>query len=271
MQGRVLYVEIRVHGNTVREYQHDGKIWVEGRKGSEFDIRLKNMSPERVLVVGSVDGLSIMDGKTASYDSGGYILRPLEFITIPGWRLSDDEVAKFFFSKSGQSYAAKMDKPRDIGVIGFAMFKERPQPVTVMHSSRGYSKGPGGMSCNFDMSMDSHNYSASLDPQANAAGDWSVGEVERGGTPRGVRQRVIRQTAKQELGTGFGERVSNRVTTVPFEKASNTPEEVLEIRYDSRQGLQKRGVDLDQRPAVTGEPNAFPGSKGCQPPPGWNG
>jgi hypothetical protein len=61
------------------------------------------------------------------------------------------------------------------------------------------------------------------------------------------------------------------VRSVPFERASETPDEVLEIRYDDRKGLREAGVDLDQRPQVTDEPNAFPGNKNCQPPPGWNG
>jgi hypothetical protein len=75
---------------------------------------------------------------------------------------------------------------------------------------------------------------------------------------------------ENSIGTGFGDKSSHEVRSVPFTQESNKPNEELAINYDSRQGLRKRGVDLDQRPKV-GEPNPFPGNRGCQPPDGWTG
>lgn len=285
MQGNMLSVDVCVHGTPVREYQHNGQLWIEGRKNSDFSIRVKNLTGRRILVVGSVDGLSIMDGKEADYDKGGYILRPFERFDIPGWRLSNDEVAKFFFNKSGKAYAAQMGKPRNIGVIGFAMFHEKYQPPIIRSHFCSGAAPRGG---------DEHQYSTdatslSFDSEP-CKGDWRGFDQQRedhqplsalnantetmrsGGPGAQSRQRVVKQQlAKQELGTGFGERHRHQVESVPFERSSDTPDEVLDIRYDSRQGLRKRGVDLDQRPRVTSEPNAFPGNKGCQPPSGWDG
>ena len=51
--------------------------FVEARKGSEYILRLRNKTLERVLAVVSVDGLSIMNGEQATPDSGGYILAPM--------------------------------------------------------------------------------------------------------------------------------------------------------------------------------------------------
>ena len=270
MQGNKLSVDVCVHGKTVREYQHEGQLWVEGRKSSEFSLRVRNQTGRRVLVVGSVDGLSIMDGKEADFNRGGYILRPFEKFDIPGWRLTNEEVAKFFFNKGGKSYAAQMGKPKNIGVIGMAVFDERPPPAPQIRTfnasaqSRRLRGGASGQSVTRDFNsscMDCMDWMPSSREVFNA-----VPEVERGPSIRSKRVRCA-----QELGTGFGERHRHVVQEVPFEKATDSPAEVLEIRYDSRQGLQRRGIDLDQRQHVTSEPNAFPGEKGCQPPSGWNG
>jgi hypothetical protein len=125
MEGRILDLQVRVHGKAVREFQHDGKIYIEGRKGSEFTLRFRNKTGKRLLAVPSVDGLSVMDGENASFNSGGYILDPYEFMDVPGWRLDDESVAKFIFHKKGKSYAAKKGKPRNVGVIGVAAFLEK--------------------------------------------------------------------------------------------------------------------------------------------------
>lgn len=129
-----------VHGKDVREILHNGSTFIEGRLGSQFSLRISNNSPERVLAVITVDGLSIMNGKEGSFNSGGYVIRPWSTTDIPGWRLDSDRVAKFFFSTIDQSYAAQMDKPTNVGVIGCAIFNEPSRPVfrpLFLKSSRG--------------------------------------------------------------------------------------------------------------------------------------
>jgi hypothetical protein len=291
-------MEVRVHGKPVREYQHKGQLWVEGRKGTDFTLRFRNLTGKRMLVIPSVDGLSIMDGEKCSFDSSGYILSPYQHIDVPGWRLDNSEVAKFVFGKKGKSYAAKKGEPMDVGVIGVATFFEKEYPAhrllrvqsfNLSHSGRstllgdnlmkggggrGMSSGAGGMSAGSD-----HIEGASCYNVQNASMD-SMGvessttcQVEpQGQTRGGDSARFIDQPVSQEIGTEFGERHAHAVVEVPFEKATEKPEETLSIRYDSRRNLRKRGVDLDQKPRVTKEPNAFPGEpKGCEPPAGWDG
>jgi hypothetical protein len=127
-------LEILVRGKPVREYKHtDGYTYIEGRKDSEFELRIRNNTSKRILAVPSVDGLSVMDGKPASSDSTGYIVGSYSSITIPGWRLDDSEVAKFLFEDEKRSYAEATGEGGNQGVISVMVFEEkvkypRPRP-----------------------------------------------------------------------------------------------------------------------------------------------
>jgi hypothetical protein len=81
--------------------------------------------------------------------------------------------------------------------------------------------------------------------------------------------------ARPGLGTQFGERLDSHVTETEFERASSAPMAVSEVRYDDRDGLLSRGIQLsppvrDPRAAEndlrdTAQP--FPQSRFAQPPP----
>lgn len=139
-------IEVLVHGRPAREYPLNGDIWLEGRLGSEFTLRFRNSTARRVEVVLSIDGLSVMNGQTASKDDRGYIVGPYQTADIPGWRLNDREVAKFFFGKLDEAYASKMGKPQNIGVIGAAVFTERQSmPLSTPVFRGGATRGGGEM------------------------------------------------------------------------------------------------------------------------------
>ena len=133
MEENNVIFEILVHGRPVKEYSHKGLVYVEGRPGTEFTLRVaNNRTIRRALAVVTVDGRSVMNGRPGSYASGGYVLKPYSSIVIPGWRLDNEEVAKFFFTGRNDSYAAQMGAPADVGVIGCAVFHERiefPDPA----------------------------------------------------------------------------------------------------------------------------------------------
>lgn len=263
MKGKYVSLEVCVHGKPVREYQHLETTWIEGRKNSEFSLRFRNHTRGRILVVPSIDGLNIIDGKKCSFDSDGYVVRPHETMSIPGWRLDNSEVAKFVFGKKGNAYAAQMGEPLNVGVIGAAVFLEKAyDPKTVirkasmrdgmkMGSPRSGGRGEGQTVCSTS--------NAVLDSNITTVCSTSGSEVMMRDVP-------------QDLGTGFGDRSSYATVEVPFDKHSETPDEVMSVRYDSRQNLRKRGINLDPKPVVTGEPNAFPAEeRGCKPPAGWEG
>lgn len=141
-------MEIVVNGKPIKKYQHNGQIWVEGREGSKYSLRFINNTSNRVLAVASVDGKSIMDGTPASHSSGGYVLRPYQTATIPGWFRDNEHAAQFEFVNVAQSYAAQTGQADNIGVIGCAFFAERERQIFRESATRNYlsALGEGGMS-----------------------------------------------------------------------------------------------------------------------------
>src|SRR3546814_20574948 len=93
--------------------------------GHRYAVRLTNTSGERVLVVLSVDGVNAVTGEDADPSQAGYVLAPWQSTEIDGWRKSLDEVARFSFTDLPDSYAARTGRPRTVGVIGIAVFRER--------------------------------------------------------------------------------------------------------------------------------------------------
>jgi hypothetical protein len=137
---RLYELEVLVNGRPATEYLYREKMLFEGQRGSEYKLRIRNNGRERIAIVLSVDGLSIMNGKTASKDDRAYVIGPCETMDIPGWRLDNRAVASFLFGTLPESYAARMGKPDNIGVIGAAFYQEIPKrPV---HTNEMYGDAP---------------------------------------------------------------------------------------------------------------------------------
>ena len=126
MQKRNYEVEVLVNGHPVKEYYKDGSVYIEGRKGVRFSIRIKNNGYGRIFAIPTIDGLSVINGKDANYDSPGYIINGYNSLTIDGWRTSDSEIAEFYFSSQRDSYRKRIGKNGNLGVIGVAVFREKP-------------------------------------------------------------------------------------------------------------------------------------------------
>ena len=271
-------IEVLVNGRAVREYAHGGDTFVAGKKGAGYALRITNDSDKRVCAVVTVDGLSVLDGKESSHESGGYILPPFQSVTIPGWRLDNEAVAKFVFSSLPESYANRMGKPGAIGVIGCAVFSERAIPRIVIREIHHYPatsprpyypqpyhppstpsprpyRGPAPVWCGIHPRSD---VSAS-GPATPSAGD-----------PRPEAPRVPHQTpVVQGIGTGFGSKTRHEVSSVEFE-AESSPSAVLTLRYADRAGLKALGIDLKARVAQASQKACNPArGVGCKPPEGW--
>jgi hypothetical protein len=105
-----------------------GEYWVAGNPGSRYAIEIRNHSGGRLLAVTSVDGVNVLSGATAGWEQSGYVFDPGESYQITGWRKSHTEVASFTFTDSPNSYAERTGRPANVGVIGVAVFRERPVP-----------------------------------------------------------------------------------------------------------------------------------------------
>ncbi|EYF04770.1 Hypothetical protein CAP_4246 [Chondromyces apiculatus DSM 436] len=102
------------------------KTFAIGQPGQRYSIVLRNLTPNRVECVVSVDGLDVLDGQAASFSKRGYLLDPHGEVEIDGFRQSMDTVAAFRFGSVRSSYAnQKHGDTRNVGVIGVALFHER--------------------------------------------------------------------------------------------------------------------------------------------------
>ena len=125
-------INILVNGNRCKQYQHEGKTFVQANPGSEYAIEIKNNYYKRILAVSSVDGLNVLTGKTASETDSGYLIDAYHSEKIKGFRISDDEWAlfKFGYKFNGKTYAqSKNDgSEKNCGVVGLRLFYEKEYP-----------------------------------------------------------------------------------------------------------------------------------------------
>src|SRR5215470_2862130 len=124
-----LTVYDRTEGRRLPVYWHDGRAYVVGKPGNEYQVSVKNRLREDVLAVVSVDGVNVISGETAYPAQTGYVLSSYRNYDILGWRKSLAETAAFYFTALPDSYAARTGRPDNVGVIGVAVFRERPRPV----------------------------------------------------------------------------------------------------------------------------------------------
>ena len=132
MINEIYTVDILVNDKPIRKYPHNGKLFVEARKGDSYSIRIKNNSYSRVLAVTSADGLDTLTGKSATENGNGYVINGYNSLTIDGFRVSDEKVARFVFDQKNSSYAASKEdgSERNVGVIGIRLFTELVKPST---------------------------------------------------------------------------------------------------------------------------------------------
>jgi len=217
-----LTVVNRATGERIPVYTHRGRAYIAGTPGAKYSLMLSNRTGERVLAVTSVDGINVITGETAAPSQSGYVLDPSGSTEIGGWRKNMGEVAAFYFTALPDSYAARTDRPGNVGVIGVAVFREyrQPRPPAVLQqapsSERREAEG-----------------AASADAQSRAA-----------------------PAPAEKLGTGHGEREASEASWTQFRRASERPSEMISIYYDSRANLIARGIIPDRSRA---EPNPFPG------------
>ena len=202
-----------------------GQTWVEGRDQDEYSLKITNRCDTRVLAIVSVDGLNVLNGKKAGFDDTGYVVE--REVIIPGWRKSADNTAAFYFTYPGDSYADRVGKGQNVGVIGVAFFAEKveiPEMPAVQSAPT-----PSGI-----------------------------------GAARSSRfEQMDREKSEKSLGTGYGRNIESPVTRTTFDRATSKPFLVTQIRYESREKLISMGAIREN----TYSPNAFPNEGFVPPPP----
>jgi hypothetical protein len=193
----------RATGERIPVVTHRGRAYVPGTPGAKYSLLISNKTGERVLAVASVDGINVITGETATPAQSGYVLDPWGSVDIAGWRKSMGEVAAFVFTPLPDSYAARTDRPGNVGVIGVAVFREvqAPRPPAVLQ-------------------------------QPFSGADRRESEARASASPR----------PEEKLGTGHGEREPSEARWTQFRRAGERPAEMLVIYYDSRANLIARGI-----------------------------
>lgn len=227
-------LEVVVNGRALPIIEHGGKLYIAAPWDTDFSLRFKTPYGGRYEAVASVDGLDIITGKTASKEASGYVVQGSA--DIPGFRLNNSEIAAFHFGDRADSYAAQLDKPKNVGVLAVVFYSERPRyRGSMMSMTKGGCLG-GGL-------------------EGTRGGGTFGGGATRGGVGH-------------DMGTEFGQRKEHKVTTTSFERQSQMSTIVIE--YASREKLIEAGIIRE--PAL-GDVNPFPADEeaGCKPPKNWRG
>ena len=260
-----LSVVDRDTGQEMRVWRQDGRLFVAGRPGARYGVRVTNNSGGRVLVVMSVDGVNVLTGQTADYSQRGYVFAPCESYDVTGWRKSDAEVAAFTFARLSSSYAARTGRPHDVGVIGIAAFRERGVPaVAQAPAAVSPPSGRYGSGDEIEETVVTGRRAAPS-PVAPPSAAAATGSSSSRAAPS--RQFAAPERRSEKLGTGHGAREWSSVITVPFERATRYPQLVSRIEYDSYQNLVAIGVIRPPRYPGRG-PRPFPGNGYVPDPPG---
>jgi len=226
----------RATGETLPMYWHNGRWWVPGKPGSRYAVTLTNRSGGRALSVVSVDGVNVVSGETAAHEQVGYVLGAGQYAQITGWRKDLTRVAAFEFTALSNSYAARTGRPDNVGVVGVAVFRERPRP-----------ESPPAV-----VSRQEKQEAARDAAPAASAGASSANEAD-------ARERSDRAAApEQRIGTGHGRNERSVTSYTDFERAQSAPNELIAIHYDSRDNLIAMGVIPRPRKV----PNPFPATAG---------
>lgn len=285
-------INILVNGNRCKQYFYNEKIFVEARKGSEYVIEIKNNTYKRVLAVCSVDGLDVLNGKPAEEDNNGYVINGYNSLKVEGFRVSDEEVAKFVFDYKNNSYAASKEdgSEKNVGVIGVRIFEEKEKPLPTIkevhhhhYDEYKYPKWPWrnprrtpdypyDITWTCDSSFGSGNiYSSScMGDIGNSNCSGLMGKSDN--TIRAMNCCNLSSTSGEpelrgfDLGTKYGEAKESKVVEVEFERGILVLS--TDIYYASRESLIEMGVPMGTEKQVS-FPQSFKGNKYSTPPKGW--
>lgn len=247
--GRLTDVQVidRDSGETLQVHRHQGEYWVAGRPGARYAVSVRNTTGARVMTVVSVDGVNVVSGETAAWNQTGYVLSPWQQYDINGWRKSSHQIAAFHFTAAPASYAERTGRPDHVGVVGVAVFREKPAPVVLSQPEPWSEPRP--------YSQHEHRERlARSDAAAASSAPAPAGATAQDSAAPQAQERMA--SAAPRLGTGHGERENAWVGHTSFERRSERPDDLIRIRYDSHENLVAMGI-IPTRP-VPPRPNPFP-------------
>ncbi|HEX6241972.1 MAG TPA: hypothetical protein VFZ61_13780 [Polyangiales bacterium] len=264
-------------GNSLPAYNHRGDRFALGRDGQRYNVRIYNRGGRRVEAVVSVDGRDVLSGMPGDFkQQRGYIVPAYGSVLIDGFRTSLSSVAAFRFTSPDDSYSARMGTPENVGVIGAAFFSEAAPPPPppapkqipyrrpVPYGSTDKYEGPGGGG------LGTRGRASAPAPttEAPAAQSAPAESRRKSGAARDSYAEAERSDDTSNIGTQYGEETYSHVSEVSFVRAHrSSPDRVVTLRYDDRDGLVARGILPRPLPRHARGPSAFPVNRFAPPPP----
>ena len=223
-------MEVLVDGSPLEAIYGRGRRYVEAREGAEYELLVRNPLPVRVAVALSVDGLNTIDARrTSAWESSKWVIEPYGSIRISGWQMSSNRARRFYFTTERDSYAARLGRASDIGVITAVFFREstpRPYPVT----PRPYED---------EESMRTRDRSEA--PKENQSRGESTERKSRGSASAGATAARPRYDDDGYAATGIGRSVGHDVTWIQL-ALERTPAAEVTVRYEYRDALVRLGL-----------------------------
>jgi len=222
-------VEVLVGGRPLEELRARGRRYVEAAEGAEYELLVRNPSPYRVAVAVSVDGLNTIDARrTSSWEASKWVIEPYRSIRLSGWQMSSRHARRFYFTTERDSYAARLGRASDLGLITAVFYRElspRPYPITPAPIYRD-ERAPRERS-------ETEGRSGSQPPAMSRPKRGAIAEAPR--------------PDDEHAATGIGRPVDHRVSWVSMDLERRPAAEVT-IRYEYRDALYRLGVLPRPRP-----------------------
>ncbi|HLL76784.1 MAG TPA: hypothetical protein VK421_16135 [Pyrinomonadaceae bacterium] len=224
-------VEVLVGGVPLEKYPARGRLYVEALRGEEYAIRVRNPLPVRVAVALSVDGLNSIDARrSTAWDSSKWVIQPYGTITISGWQVSRARARRFYFTDERDSYANKLGRPEDIGLISAVFFRERasysdvtPRPPRPYPLGTPRAEGGEGKESSTQQSLPQSSPPARAENRAQSG------------------SRDVAPADEDYAATGMGRSVGHDVRFVNLDLERSPSAEVV-IRYEYRPALVRLGI-----------------------------
>lgn len=232
----------RAENRVLPVYFHEGRHYVAGKPGNEYQIAIRNQQAGEIMTVVAVDGVNAVSGETASWSQTGYVFPVNASYSIKGWRKSLQRVARFFFTELDNSYAARTGRPDNVGVIGVAVFRKKADPAISLGRV-------------WENKREADRADAPRREEQGEAAESSV-KSAADAISRQPAAAPAPQVMEKNLGTGHGASEAAPVRYTNFERASASPDEVITLYYDSYRNLLAQGVI--KAPSLA-RPAPFPG------------
>jgi hypothetical protein len=285
-------LDVQINGKSTKQFTKDSNFFVIAHENAEYELFIKNENFFRVLAILGCDGINVVDGNKNTINSTGYVIEGNSSLRLKGFRISDDEVAAFKFTKKKDSYATeKVGSEAQCGVISLSCYREleKPEPVVIKEYIPYYPTWPkpwnenpyrptpiwyyGDGSNTFTCSssnktkgrVGNNNFSRSLGGNIRGTSCF-LNSMQSNTSVTDVSYSIESAPSNHfDMGSSFGDVKESKVTTVNFERGNFMGE--INIYYASKESLISMGVNLTNESKIV-----FPqgiDKKYCSPPINW--